>query len=71
MRDTDETHLATAFKGHLRVFMDEYVARGSRSCPAAYTIPALSLDWGSRLTNFSSSTTAEVTAITEALRALV
>lgn len=58
------------FQDSLCDFTDWSVIRGNRTAAAAYTIPALGLDWGGCPLTFASSTTAEVVAITEALRAL-
>lgn len=69
-RATAKALLAATFKGHLRVFTDGSVSSGSRTWVASYAIPQLRLDWSDRLADFASSSTPEVVALAEALRAL-
>lgn len=64
-----EAHLEE-FSGYMRVFTDEYVLKSGRFATAAFTISSLGVGWSGRLSNESSSTTAEVAAITEVMRVL-
>lgn len=71
LRMTAESYLDAEYPGHICVFMDGSVSRGSRTTTAAYTMPSFDVEWSDHLTSFASSTIAEVAAITKALLGLV
>lgn len=71
MKATVEEYITENFYGHLQVYTDGFIQIQNRSKTAVFQIPALNLNWYGKLVHSMFSSTAEVTAITEALEAVL
>lgn len=67
MRALAQDYIEVKYPDALQVFTDGSVHKGMGSSAAAFTIPALEVDWSARLEEAFSSTFAELVAIHEAL----
>ncbi|XP_064486029.1 uncharacterized protein LOC135398570 [Ornithodoros turicata] len=62
--------LETRYAAHTKVFTDGSVSHQQKSCTAAFHIPELNISWHARIIGYVSSTTAELIALNEALKAI-